>query len=240
MPSRQSQRCVKSAKSKGAKSVKSKTCDLGVRSRRSRRHGSSAKSKACDPGLWVRRRSRKVRSGCDSKSKSNGDLGSWRSGCDSKSNNDPGLCLSLRMIPEMVWSENFHFKPFPPQKPYFTVKLKIFSIWPNFLDLLNMLFSGKGFLNSVWSQNKQSLNIIILQCKCKRLRGSSQGSKKINFFMWMAVWGMILTNDNLMKRGITLVDWCRMCRCSKKTGSFFLDCKITYALKSCLYLRFHW
>ena len=61
---------------------------------------------------------------------------------------------------EMVWSENFHFKPFPPQKPYFTVKLKIFSVWPNFPDLPNMLFSGKGFLNSVWSQNKRSLNNI--------------------------------------------------------------------------------
>ena len=47
-------------------------------SRRSRRRAKSAKSKACNPGLWVRRRSQRVRFGYDSKSKSNGDLGSWR------------------------------------------------------------------------------------------------------------------------------------------------------------------
>ena len=59
-----------------------------------------AKSKGSK--LWVRWRSRRVRSGCNSKSKSNGEveglwaLGSWR---------DLGaisLSLSLRVSPEMV------------------------------------------------------------------------------------------------------------------------------------------
>ena len=63
-------------------------CDPGVQSVRS--WGViSAKSKVFDPGLWVHRRSRRVRFGCNSKSKSNGEvegckveglwaLGSWR------------------------------------------------------------------------------------------------------------------------------------------------------------------
>ena len=75
---------------------------VSVPSRRSQRRAKSAKSKACDPGLWVHRRSQRVRSGCNSKSKSNDDLGLWRSGCDLKSNGDPGLCLSLHVSPEMV------------------------------------------------------------------------------------------------------------------------------------------
>ena len=76
---------------------------------------------------------------------------------------------------ENVWSENEDWNDFPPQKPYFTVKLKIFLVWPNLPDLPNILFSGKGFLNSIWSQNKWTLspypitshvNIISIYKKC--------------------------------------------------------------------------
>ena len=58
------------------------------------------------------------------------------------------LCVhwvSVREQMENFWSENENWIHFLPQKPYF----------PN---LPNMLFSGKGFLNSVWSQNKRSLS----------------------------------------------------------------------------------
>lgn len=42
------------------------------------------------------------------------------------------------------------------------------------------------------------------------------------FFVWTTTWGIILTCDNLMKKGITLVD--RYCMCSRndETGSFCL------------------
>ena len=86
------------------------------------------------------------------------------------------LCdLSLSLSPEILWSKNENWIHFPPQKPYFTVKLKIFLVWPNLPDLPNILFSGKGFLNSIWSQNKWTLspypitshvNIISIYKKC--------------------------------------------------------------------------
>ena len=71
------------------------------------------------------------------------------------------LCVHRVRVREQMenfWSENENWIHFLPQKPYFTVKLKIFSVWPNFPNLPNMLFSRKGFLNSVWSQNKWSLS----------------------------------------------------------------------------------
>ena len=128
-------------------------CDLGVRSRRSRRRdlgsGFTDDLSRCDAislsndeieGLWVHRRSLSVRSGFDSISLSNskvegceveglwalGSISLWvRSlslfGCD--------LSLSLCVSSEMVWSENFHFKPFSPHITYFTVNTEnIFSL----------------------------------------------------------------------------------------------------------------
>ena len=85
------------------------------------------------------------------------------------------FAISLSLSPEILWSENENWIHFPPQKPYFTVKLKIFLVWPNLPDLPNILFSGKGFLNSIWSQNKWTLspypitshvNIISIYKKC--------------------------------------------------------------------------
>ena len=39
------------------------------------------------------------------------------------------LSLSLRVSPEMVWNENFYFKPFSPHITYFTVNTEnIFSL----------------------------------------------------------------------------------------------------------------
>ena len=83
----------------------------------------------------------------------------WSSVCGS----DLGeLCVRRVRVREQmgnVWSENENWIHFPPLKPYFTVKLKIFSVWPNLPDLPNMLFSEKWFLNFVWSQNKRTLNL---------------------------------------------------------------------------------
>jgi hypothetical protein len=35
---------------------------------------------------------------------------------------------------------------------------------------------------------------------------------RVAFFLWTAVWGKILTNDNLRKRRVVLVDWCCLCK----------------------------
>ena len=59
---------------------------------------------------------------------------------------------------ENVWSENLGWNDFLLVLPYFTVKLKIFSVWPNLPSQPNMLFSGKWFPNFVWSQNKRTLS----------------------------------------------------------------------------------
>jgi hypothetical protein len=40
---------------------------------------------------------------------------------------------------------------------------------------------------------------------------------KVAFFMWTVGWGNILTLDDLSKRGMVLVNWCVMCKCSIKT-----------------------
>jgi len=33
----------------------------------------------------------------------------------------------------------------------------------------------------------------------------------VSFFLWTAAWGRILTIDNLVKRGLPLVNWCCLC-----------------------------
>ena len=35
--------------------------------------------------------------------------------------------------------------------------------------------------------------------------------KRVLFFMWIAALGRILTLDNLMRKGLPLVNWCCMC-----------------------------
>ena len=131
-----SRRCAKSAKSKGVKSVKSvksKACDprlwvhrqsrrvrfeveverrsrrvLSWRSRRRAILGSGfiGEVEGCDLGA-IRSRSWTVKlKGAKSKGSGlwvHGVIWVW------------SLSLSLRMSLEIVWSENFHFKPFPGQ-----------------------------------------------------------------------------------------------------------------------------
>jgi hypothetical protein len=46
--------------------------------------------------------------------------------------------------------------------------------------------------------------------------------RRVSFFMWSAAWGKILTCDNLMRRGFTMVGWCCMCRAAGETGSHLL------------------
>ena len=45
----------------------------------------------------------------------------------------------------------------------------------------------------------------------------SKAPKRVAFFAWTAAWEKILMCDNLMRRRITMVDWCCMCRKSGET-----------------------
>ena len=59
---------------------------------------------------------------------------------------------------EKVWSENKDWKWFQSFLAEFSVKLKIFSVWPNLPCQPNALFSGKWFPNFIFNQNKRSLS----------------------------------------------------------------------------------
>ncbi len=54
---------------------------------------------------------------------------------------------------------------------------------------------------------------------------------RVSFFLWSTAWGRILTCDNLMRRGYTLVGWCCMCCNAGETGNHLLThCTLASAL----------
>jgi hypothetical protein len=51
---------------------------------------------------------------------------------------------------------------------------------------------------------------------------------RIAFFTWTAALGKILTIDNLRRRGLTLVNWCCLCKKSEETVNHLLiHCEFT-------------
>lgn len=54
---------------------------------------------------------------------------------------------------------------------------------------------------------------------------------KVCFFAWLAARGVILTAENLRKRGITLVSWCYMCKSSgEEVDHLMLHCPVSWGL----------
>ena len=50
---------------------------------------------------------------------------------------------------------------------------------------------------------------------------------RVNFFIWTAALGKILTADNLRRRHVILVSWCCMCKGDGETiDHLFLHCKV--------------
>jgi hypothetical protein len=63
--------------------------------------------------------------------------------------------------------------------------------------------------------------------------------RRIAFFVWTASWGRILTCDNLRRRGIVLVWWCWMCRCSGETvDHLLLHCPVAREIRSYVFQLF--
>lgn len=50
----------------------------------------------------------------------------------------------------------------------------------------------------------------------------TKAPKRVSFFVWTITWGKILTCDNLIKRGFSLVGWRCMCKCNGETVSHLL------------------
>lgn len=61
---------------------------------------------------------------------------------------------------------------------------------------------------------------------------------RVDFFVWSAALGNILTTDNLRKRRCVVLDWCYLC---KKNGEFvdhlLLHCEVTRVLWDEIFLR---
>jgi hypothetical protein len=58
---------------------------------------------------------------------------------------------------------------------------------------------------------------------------------RVAFFYWTAVWGKILSNDNLRKRRVVLVDWCCLCKKNGESSDhLFLHCCMAKQLWDCI------
>ena len=72
-----------------------------------------------------------------------------------------------------------------------------------------------------------------------RVYGALKPQRGFLFFMWMAVWGKILTTDNIIKKGFSFFSWCCLCRRSGETVShLLLHCDVTYALWCAVFSMF--
>jgi hypothetical protein len=63
--------------------------------------------------------------------------------------------------------------------------------------------------------------------------------RRVAFFVWTAAWGNILTCDNLRSRGIVMVGWCCLCRCSgENVAHLLLHCPMARELWNYVFRRF--
>jgi hypothetical protein len=72
---------------------------------------------------------------------------------------------------------------------------------------------------------------------------SVKAPRQVSSFIWTTAWGKILTNDNLIKRGYSLVSWCCMCQQSGEiVEHLLLHCDIASGLWNVVFAVFgiHW
>ena len=78
--------------------------------------------------------------------------------------------LSLSLFPEMLWSENEGRKSFPGQRWKYWSTGSHFPENIIFRDSQTCGFGGKWFSKVIFTQNKHSLSIVVLDCSGKKLR----------------------------------------------------------------------
>ena len=67
----------------------------------------------------------------------------------------------------------------------------------------------------------------------------SKAPRRIVFFLWTTTWGKILTNDNLMRRGHVMAEWCCMCRGTGETvDHLMLHCPLMSGLWNYIFHSF--
>lgn len=92
----------------------------------------------------------------------------------------------------------------------------------------NGQFSVKSFYNLLASNSNQGLRLFPSNIIWKL--GTTP---RISFFSWEAAKGRILTLDNLMKRGVTTVNRCLLCKKSVEScNHLLLGCSISHNLWS--------
>jgi len=72
-----------------------------------------------------------------------------------------------------------------------------------------------------------------------RMYGGVKSPMRVALFFWTALWGKILTIDNINKRGFSLVGWCCLFCCSRETVyHLLLHCDVVYALRNEIFRMF--
>ena len=69
---------------------------------------------------------------------------------------------------------------------------------------------------------------------------TAKAPPRVSFFIWTATWGKILTCDNLMRRGYTMVSRCCLCCSDGETvDHLLLHCPVSHMLWSFIFCSFH-
>uniref|UniRef100_A0A2N9ERP2 Reverse transcriptase zinc-binding domain-containing protein n=1 Tax=Fagus sylvatica TaxID=28930 RepID=A0A2N9ERP2_FAGSY len=119
--------------------------------------------------------------------------------------------------------------------------------------LYSVSLNDSGMDHLCWQQDSKSVFSVHSYYRCLNAsitvqfpwRGiwKSKAPPRVAFFIWTAVWGKILTNDNLRKRGIVLVDWCYLCKnAGESSDHIFLHCSLAKHLWDAVLSLFgmHW
>ena len=87
------------------------------------------------------------------------ELGAWSSVCGLELGEHLLLWVRVRELKRKLFEVKMRTEiVLLPWSLILRSTLKIFSVWPNFLDQPNSLFYEKTFMKLVWNQNKHSLN----------------------------------------------------------------------------------